>query len=446
MNTHQIPKSIKSPLSVLTHLSALLLPLAACANTVVMDFDHLLTPNTLNYFSSPYLEDGLRLVNSNTISSWFIHLGFDNGHKSFMNQTVGDPNTLTAEGGVPFKLVSIRLYPVVGAFNTQVTFTGNLLGGGTVTQTFSTGSSTAGQLAVFPSNFQGLTSVNWEQSANGHLFDDITVTLPAKLSVPASITMTEAAESVAVRVTLSEPVATTVNLPYTIADLTTTQPSDYTRPGGQANGTVSIPPGLTETVLTIPVINDNTVEPLETFRVTFGPPPTSSSFFGNPSITTISIGNDDGIADFPAWMSNHGLIANAATPTADPNGDGISNIEAWLFRLNPAGPSPQTWLERRPAFLLSNGFPALSYTIIAPFPTDVDISFAETTDLSSWSEQARRLGFSGSTPWTGVGASRVLETSTPSSRVVTMSASQAANARQKAFLRLKYTHIPGGRN
>jgi len=87
--------------------------------------------------------------------------------------------TLSAVGAGPFNLLSIDLSFIepTGTSN-PVIFTGNLFGGGTVTQTFQP--TTFGfQQFTFASAFTNLTSVSWLQGLGasnvGHQFDNIVV-------------------------------------------------------------------------------------------------------------------------------------------------------------------------------------------------------------------------------------------------------------------------------
>jgi hypothetical protein len=94
-------------------------------------------------------------------------------------------------------------------------------------------------------------------------------------------------------------------------------------------------------------------------------------------------------------------------PDANPNSGGVSNIESWLCKINPAGPSPQAWLDRRGAFVFDAAKrPALRFTVPAPFTSDVQMIFEETTAPSAWTEQARRTGWAVGSLWTGPGSAR----------------------------------------
>ncbi len=197
----------------------------------------------------------------------------------------------------------------------------------------------------------------------------------------------------------------------------------------------------------VPIVNDTTVESPETLTVTFTNPPAGTVFPGSVAsiLSTVSIASDDGISNFAGWMTAHGLTGNNALVGADPNRDGVSNLESWLCRINPAGPSPASWLARRSTFLLTTGNrPALRFTVPNPAPSDVRIILHETSSLTTWSERVRRTGFDLGSLWTGPGANRVVEISSPTDRAITLPGSATTLSVSKQFLRLEYELVTGG--
>jgi PEP-CTERM motif len=149
---------------------------SAMAGDVVLDFSDV-PPGTLLVFN-PYQSQGFTLTSS---SGGFVFNSPDTGNGS--PQPLGDNPyyaganglaafspatvTLTQTDGDPFSLLSIAL-----ARNFEydaaptVEFTGTLLGGGTVNETF-TVTTPAGPPAAFQTfsfaGFTGLTSVSWDQ-------------------------------------------------------------------------------------------------------------------------------------------------------------------------------------------------------------------------------------------------------------------------------------------
>ena len=418
--------------------TALLLAHPALSSAqIVMDFSSQYAfPNQANIIISPLAEDGLVLSHSGNFQMWGSSTNHNTGHKAVQNGYNNTPIWLTMQNGALFQVLSMRLSPFYPGVSASVTFTGNLPGGGTVTATFDTGGLIGGVVCNFPPSFTNLASVSWQTTAlTLHQFDDITVMPGPTISAPAAMTVNEAAGDAVVSLSLSEsnPVAP-VTVAYTLTSGTAVSGTDFTVPAG---GTLTIPAGQRSASLNIPITNDTTVESLEDFTVTFTA--------GQSRVTTVKIASDDGIANFAAWMSAHGLTGNAALPNADPNGDTVPNIESWLHRINPAGPSPAAWLGRRASyFTTAANVPSLRLTIPTPLPSDVRLIFEETTALSTWSEQTRRSGFATGSLWTGTGASRVVEANTLAARTITFPGSATRSARPHAYYRMKYELVSTG--
>ena len=425
----------------------LLSPLAAVkGRTVVMDFDSYGASGAANTITSPVNEDGLRLTNPNNFYIFGPGSNRNTGHKALAIQYTNTTTTLAAQNGAPFTLVSMRLSPYSANAPASVTFTGNKAGGGTVTTTLNTGNSLAGVVANFPATFADVTSVTWNMSSAStyHQFDDVTVILQPEITLThPTLTVTESSGSATVGLALSEPLATAVAMQWTTTAGTATATQDYGATG--TSGSFTIPAGQTYVTRTIDIVNDTAVESLEQFTLNFSTTTPNILFTGNITSSTIKIGSEDGVTSFPAWVAAHGLTANAALPEADPNGDTVSNIESWLYRINPAGPSPAAWMERRAVFLFDNlGRPALRFTVPAPLAPDVGITFEETTDLATWSLQATRTGFGVGSLWQGPGSTRVAEVISTSGRTITCSGSASSRNRPKAFLRMRYDYVTGG--
>ncbi len=441
MNTISRFRNLRTLIPCLTLLTG-----AVRAGQVVMDFNHLSAPGALNTITSPQNEDGLRITNANAFYIFGPGNTRNTGHKAMVNQFTGHITTLTAQSGSKFTLLSMRLSPYDAGPESTVTFTGNKAGGGTVTAVLTTGTAIAGVVRTFPANFNDLTSVTWSMTAGNtyHQFDDITAILPPQIRVTSPKTVTENSGSATVGVTLSEPLATPLAMSYLAVNGTALATTDFLA-NGQIGSQFNIPAGQTSWSLDVDIINDTTVEALEQFTFGFSTTATNVAFADGISSTTIKIASEDGVTGFPGWMSAHGLTANDALPDADPNGDGIRNLETWLCRINPAGPSPAAWLERRATFLLDAAArPALRFTVPAPLPSDVRIIFEETAVLSSWSEQARRTGFGLGSLWTGTGSARVTESNGAGGRTITCAGSQTTRNRPKAWLRLKLDYVTGG--
>ena len=174
---------------------------ASVRAATVLDFNDV-SPGTLTVFS-PYQSQGFTLVSS---SGGWVFNSPDTGNG--FPQTVGSnpfyagenalaafaPGTiaLTQTDGAAFSLLSIDLARDF-AFDPAptVTFTGTLVGGGSVTETFSvtTPSGEPGSFETFSfTGFTDLASVSWDQpdvAAGLHQFSDIR--LSAAIPEPSSL-------------------------------------------------------------------------------------------------------------------------------------------------------------------------------------------------------------------------------------------------------------------
>ncbi len=421
------------------------------AGTVVMDFDHLAGSNVGTTHAAPILEDGLRLsvTGGNTAQAFKLFIGgnFDTGHKALTPKWTNTTSVLTAASGSTFDLVSLRLSPLAANLAANVTFVGTKPGGATVSQTFPTGTALAGTVRTFGTDFQGVLSVSWLMDGSGaqyHQFDDITARLPPLVTVPADVTLPEAAGTVPLTVRLGEAVSEPLTLTCTLTAQTASVPADAAFVGGGSSTTVTFTPGgPLERTVNLSIVNDTATESPETLRLDFAT--TASVTFENQRTSTVvTLASDDGIANFAGWMSAHALTGNNALPDADPNGDGVSNVESWLLRLNPAGPSPAAWLERRPALSVATGTPVVRVGIPVPAPSDVRVTLEETTNHAAWSVLCERAGFGVGSLWSGPGASRVTDTTASGVRTLGFPAGQSVSARRGASFRMKYQLVSGG--
>lgn len=433
------------PRSLRLLILALLIPSAVVqARTVVMDFDHHPASGANNTITSPVTEDGLRLTNSNNFYIFGPGSNRNTGHKALAIQSTSTTATLTAQSGAPFTLLSIRLSPYSPNSEGTVTFTGHKAGGVTVTSILTTGTALAGVVRNFPAMFQDVNSVTWNMTSGEtyHQFDDVTVSLRPEITIPPPQTVTENSGNATMSVSLSEPLATAVPVQWTTASSSAVAGQDFG--ATVTGGSFTIPAGQTSWQFNVDIVNDTTVETLENFSVAFTTTAANVSFANAVNSTFVQIASDDGVTGFPGWMAAHGLSANNALPEADPNNDGVTNIETWLFRINPAGPSPAAWLDRQPVFLLDSlSRPALRFTVPTPLPSDVRMRFEETTDISTWVLQVDRGGFGLGSLWTGTGSNRVTESNGLAGRTITCSSSTSTRNRARAFVRMKFDYFNG---
>ena len=430
---------------------------AAGAEVVTFDFEHVPLPGTdSGNFTLPYNEGGLRLSSNTTVASILGPSNFRyTGVKAMVPASFATGEdviyNLFSPTGRLFAVRSVTLHPYVSGTARNLTFTRWLSGSG-LSQTHSTGTALAGTTVSFNPNFDRASSLEWRHVKIGGMYQTfqisrIVIEFDGVLSTPAGIVANEAAGSVNVPVSLAHPRTTDTELIREIAGITATAGSDFTVPGGTNFAPVVIPAGQTTALVNIPLTNDTTTEGIEALRVTFTANTVGTAFAGGATSASceVKIASDDGISTFPNWMAAHELSSTAAAPDADPNGDGISNIESWLFRLNPAGPNPSSWLARRAAFSGGEADPGLTLLVPAPLPNDVRIIFSQSTSLGAWAEQTRRTGFGTGSLWTGGGSIRVIESNNLTGRTIRLRASVATAPRPRIFLRNQYEYAaPGG--
>ena len=150
-----------------------------------IDFDTLLTvSSSFILVAEPFTEDGFVFITSplapgDDPSTAFFTVGKTN---SFFTSSAalgvnfdGDTVTLTASGGGFFDLQSIDLAEA-SAGAPSVTFTGEVFGGGTVTQTFTLDGAAGAETFFFSSDFDDVVSVSWDQgTSTQHQFDNIVI-------------------------------------------------------------------------------------------------------------------------------------------------------------------------------------------------------------------------------------------------------------------------------
>lgn len=438
--------------------AALCLATTASAEIVNFNFQNFPVPSGESAFVSlPYNEEGLRLaaaVNNVGCATFGPASSRYPGTKAMVPAAFATGEDvvyqLFSPTGRLFAVRSLTLHPPVSGVARNVTFTRFLNGSG-MSQTHTTGTALSGNTITFNANFDRMGNFEFRHVRVGGVYQSfqissIVVEFDGVLSTPTQIMAAEAAGTVNVPIRLAHPRTTDTPLTWTISSISATQGTDYTLPGGNSTATIIIPAGQTTADLQIPIVNDTTVESVETFRVTFTSNTVAAAFAGGATNgqCDVKIASDDGVTTFPNWMTAHGLTSGAAAPDADPNNDGISNIESWLLRLNPAGPNPQAWLSRRATFAGGSTDPKLTLFIPSPLPTDVLIAFSESTTLGSWSEQTRRTGFGIGSLWTGTGASRVIESGNLTGRTVTLRASVPTGPRLRLFLRNTYEYVSSG--
>ena len=419
-------------------IAALAVLLASVSRAEIVNFDLDALPIQTGLFTSqttPYDEQGLRLSSS---TGGISLIGSSNnsfcGTMAYIPYLLGSTSItmqLFSPTGRRFTVKSATIHPYYSGASATIPFTGGW-GGNLYSQSH-------------------VGNLSWQMTYSGGLYNrfqisSIVVEFDGEMTTPAAITVAEAAGMATVPIHLDSPRSTDTTVTWEVTAETATQPADFTFPGGSSAGTITIPAGQTMAFVNVPIINDTTNESPETFRVSFTAPSAGVLFPGSAGIinAVVTIASDDGVTTFPNWMAAHGLTSTAAAADADPNDDGIPNIECWLFRLNPAGPNPPAWLARRAVMNGGSADPGLRFVVPTPLPSDVRIIFSQSTDLGVWTEQTRRTGFALGSLWTGSGSARVIESSGSSGRTITLRASVPTGSRPRVFLRNTYEHVSGG--
>jgi hypothetical protein len=427
---------------------------AALAVERTMNFNSTNPPANSEYqLANPWIEDGMRLVCLQPTSAQ---------NSDVVIRTTSQHNTGLKSPGAkwsmarfyfhrpdygPFAMKSIRLFPFGGGGASTVTFTGiKHAGGPAVTTTLSTGTSLTGVTHQFPANFNGLSEVRWTVDNNNagfgyHQFDDLTAEFPPLITVPPSMTISEGSGANTIALSREAGVSGTITITPTVGG-TASHPSDFSS-SLIPSASVQFTDSVSEATFTIQALADSLNESPETVVITWTASP--DYVLSNPT-TTLTIGDING-SGFSDYVSGHGLTGNDALPDSDPNGDGISNLSAYLHRLNPAGPSPAAWLERLPKFTsVSVGptvYPAITWLVPQPWPADVRCMVRESAALASWSEIARRDGYGLGSQWNGAMASSVQDGGSPV-RTVIVRSGQSIGSRPAAFHQLVLEWVVGG--
>jgi hypothetical protein len=435
--------------------ASLLLASGAAARLAVMTCSNFAVPGT-NWVGNDLIEDGIKVHSAGGSMPYFLMIKPSEAAYSGSLalapfwQGTNVPTTFTAAAGGRFTMVSIKISPDRLSMPSQrsVTYTGLKGNGSTVTQTFTVGFANPGTVHTFPNTFTDLVSVsfiNGVTDANFHQFDDVTMIIPEDTVVtpPVKITVTEGMDTFSVPISLNVPAPQLLTLNVAAVSGTANVPAD----GGLAvgGGTVTFTAGQSQGLALCTLVNDTTVESPESFFLNFTTTSPGVVIAPGRTQTEVVIASDDGVLTFPNWMAAHSLVGNDALPAADPNSDGLSNVESWLFRLNPAGPSPVAWKDRLTRVIPEGvGRAAIRMTLPLPLPPDVRIIEQESHSLTSWTEHVRRDGFGTLSIWTGSGSNRVIETSSAAGRTVTISPAPAGR-NAATYQRLKFEYfLPSG--
>ncbi len=180
------PKFARSPLTALTGCLlpvALLCPALNAKAQTTLNFENLSNPPgaAQNLQGTSVTQNGFTVADQSGGPGLFSVTstpGFHNYTNSvaLYNGASNGITNLTHDNGVPFSLNSIdiaNLNSVRGDSVGDVTFTGNLQGGGTVTQSFLQTSDNSVSTVVFGNGFANLTSVSFNGGSPATQFDNV---------------------------------------------------------------------------------------------------------------------------------------------------------------------------------------------------------------------------------------------------------------------------------
>jgi hypothetical protein len=173
------------------HVAAVLLALAASSSmAAVITFDSLAKNDAGLAVVADYQEAGFSISGPlATIGSQFD--GAYAGSAALFLANPGNVATLAKVDGSTFSLKTIDLSPLAPSWyggGASVTFTGNVHGGGTLTQSFTVDAALGFDTYTF-SGFDMLDSVTWVQASPFHQFDNIVVDEPAAVPEPGTLAL-----------------------------------------------------------------------------------------------------------------------------------------------------------------------------------------------------------------------------------------------------------------
>lgn len=171
-------------------VAALLSLLAAGASqATVIDFEALPNANGYNSHGFTVSEDGFTLNNLGSLAfaSFGPTEGRYTGSVALFNDTIGGVTELVQDGGGAFDLYSIDIAELNGSAVADITFIGELLGGGFVQQTFTLDGLAFGMETFLFSGFVDVVRVSWSQDSPFHQFDNIVIDRVNEVPEPAPL-------------------------------------------------------------------------------------------------------------------------------------------------------------------------------------------------------------------------------------------------------------------
>ena len=161
---------------------------ASPASAVIIDFEslrHVDASDALH--GNVYSEDGFTLSSFGGFASVGTEAFEFSSSTALFNNTIDGVTELTRDGGGSFSLVSIDLAELVESGVREVSFTGDVSGGGVLAQTFALDGVAFGA-ETFPFlsgiGWDNVIKVSWSQDAPFHQFDNIVASANNGNAVP----------------------------------------------------------------------------------------------------------------------------------------------------------------------------------------------------------------------------------------------------------------------
>lgn len=191
-SSRQRKLNMRNLLKITASAAVLAVSWQTAAQAVIMDFNHLTVtlPAVSGNRGSNYQEDGFQLDTNGTFISVHVGNAAFTGSVSMYESILNRYISMTKIGGGLFDLDSIDIdVNTFGNLNVPILFSGSLVGGGSVTQSFTpdlvTGSM---QTVVFGPGFDSVQNVGFIVNAFIN-FDNIVFDAPEVITVPEPMTL-----------------------------------------------------------------------------------------------------------------------------------------------------------------------------------------------------------------------------------------------------------------
>lgn len=220
-------------------------------------------------------------------------------------------------------------------------------------------SSPAGGPVLGPNNSAVVTVVD----------DDIGITMAA-----STASVNEGGTNLVLTVNRSGGLTNTVAVDYATADVSTTSGNDYTN----TSGTLTFTNGVTSLTITIPIINDSTIESNETFKVNLSNA-TGGATIISPTNTTVTIVENDSTLTFTTNAVS--VAENAAvTLTVTRTGGTTGTVTVDYATVDGSATNAVDFTNTSGTLTFTNG--VLSRTITVPLINDSNVEGNEDFSIN----------------------------------------------------------------